>query len=127
MIKSPNGICHFCKDPENLMHLFVNCKLVDSVWTEIFQKINEFYEQNKIKTISKSENSIIVGISHRDDEINTIVNTILTTTKWMIWKEWNVAKYQKKKITKLKIINLIKSKSKTGNNIYTEMTNMFCI
>ena len=48
----------------------------------------------------------------------------------------NVAKYQKKKITKLKIINLIKSeisfifslaKSKTGNNIYTEMTNMFCI
>ena len=136
MNKSPNGGCHFCKDPENLMHLFVNCKLVDSVWTEIFQKINEFYEQNEIKTISKSENSIILGISHRDDQINAIVNTILTTTKWMIWKERNVAKYQKKKITKLKIINLIKSeisfifslaKSKTGNNIYTEMTNMFCI
>jgi hypothetical protein len=62
MNKSPNGGCHFCKDPENLMHLFVNCKLVDSVWTEIFQKINEFYEQNEIKTISKSENSIILGI-----------------------------------------------------------------
>ena len=54
----------------------------------------------------------------------------------MIWKERNVAKYQKKNITKLKIINLIKSEisfmfalanSKTGNNIYTEMTNMFCI
>ena len=136
MNKSPNGSCHFCKDPENLMHLFVNCKLVDNVWTEIFQKINEFFEQNKIKTISKSENSIILGISHRDDQLNAIVNTILTTTKWMIWKERNVAKYQKKKITKLKIINLIKSeisfifslaKSKTGNNIYTEMTNMFCI
>jgi hypothetical protein len=24
MNKSPNGGCHFCKDPENLMHLFVN-------------------------------------------------------------------------------------------------------
>ena len=59
MNKSPNGSCHFCKDPENLMHLFVSCKLVDSVWTEIFQKINEFYEQNEIKTIAKSENSII--------------------------------------------------------------------
>ena len=46
------------KDPENVMHLFVNYKLVDSVWTEIFQKINEFYEQNEIKTISKLENSI---------------------------------------------------------------------
>jgi hypothetical protein len=46
------------------------------VWTEIFQKIYEFYEQNEIKTISKSENSIILGISHRDDQINAIVNTI---------------------------------------------------
>jgi hypothetical protein len=81
MIKSPNGSCHFCKNPENLMHLFVDCKLVDSVWTEIFQKINEFNEQNESKTISKSENTIIVGISHRDDEINAIVNTVLTTTK----------------------------------------------
>jgi hypothetical protein len=69
MIKSPNGSCHFCKNPENLMHLFVDCKLV------------EFNEQNESKTISKSENTIIVGISHRDDEINAIVNTILTTTK----------------------------------------------
>jgi hypothetical protein len=38
------------KTPEKLVHLFVNCKLVDSVWTENFQKINEFYEQNEIKT-----------------------------------------------------------------------------
>ena len=83
------------------MHLFVNCKLVDSVWTENFQKINEFYEQNEIKTISKSENTIILGISHRDDEINAIVNTILTTPKWITWKERNVAKCQKKK----KILN----------------------
>jgi hypothetical protein len=63
------------------VHLFVDCKLVDSVWTEIFQKINEFNEQNESKTLSKSENTIIVGIRHRDDEINAIVNTILTTTK----------------------------------------------
>jgi hypothetical protein len=60
----------------------------------------------------------------------------LTAPKWIIWKERNVAKYQKKKNTKLKIINLIKSeisfifyltKSKTGNNIYKEMTNIFRI
>jgi hypothetical protein len=74
-----------------------------------FPKINEFYKQNEIKTISKSENSIILGISHRDDQINALVNTILTTTMWKIWKEQDVAKYQKKNITKLKIINLIKS------------------
>jgi hypothetical protein len=64
------------------MHLFVNCKLVDSVCTEIFQKINEFYEQNEIKTISKSENSIILEISHRDDHINAItLSTNLQLTK----------------------------------------------
>jgi hypothetical protein len=34
---------------------------------------------------------------------------MILTTKWIIWKEENVAKYQKKKITKSKIINLIKS------------------
>jgi hypothetical protein len=96
MNKSPNGSYHICKDPENLRHLFINCKLVVSVWAEIFQKINEFYVQIEIKTISKSENTIILRISHRDDEINAIVNTILTT-KWIIWKERNVAKYQKKK------------------------------
>ena len=85
------------------MHLFVNCKLADSVWTKIFQKINEFYEQNEIKTISKSENTIILGISHRNDEINAIVNTILTTTKWIIWKERNVANTKRKKILNWKL------------------------
>jgi hypothetical protein len=55
----------------------------------------------------------------------------LTTTQWIIWKEQHVTKYQKNKtISKLKIINLIKSEislifslaeSKTG------MTNIFCI
>jgi hypothetical protein len=71
----------YLKEKYCIMHLFVDCKLVDSVWTEIFQKINEFNEQNESKTLSKSENTIIVGIRHRDDEINAIVNTILTTTK----------------------------------------------
>jgi len=81
------------------MHLFVNCKFVDSMWTEIFQNINEFYEQNEIKTISKSDKTIILGISHRDDEINAIVKTIVTTTKWINWKEPNAAQYQTKKNT----------------------------
>jgi hypothetical protein len=58
------------RDADKLIHM----KTVR--WTEIFQKINEFYEQNEIKTISKSENSIILGISHRDDQINAIVNTV---------------------------------------------------
>ena len=59
MNKSPNGSCHFCKDTENVIHIFVSCKLVDSVWTEIVQEINELYVKSEIQTISKSENTII--------------------------------------------------------------------
>ena len=51
----------------------------------------------KLNLYQNQKNTIILGISHRDDEIKAIVNTILTTTKWIIWKERNVAKYQKKK------------------------------
>lgn len=69
-------------------------------------KINDFYVQNEIQIIPKSENTIILGIIYRDNDINSIVNMILTTTKWFFWKERNVAKYQKKEITKLKIIKL---------------------
>jgi hypothetical protein len=53
----------------------------------MFNNKNEFYLQNEIQSTSKSENTIILGISHRDDEIKAIVNVILTTTKWIIWKE----------------------------------------
>ena len=51
----------------------------------------------KLNLYQNQKNTIILGISHRDDEIKAIVNTILTTTRWIIWKERNVAKYQKKK------------------------------
>ena len=49
MTKSPNGSCHFCIAPANLMHLFVDCKLVDSVSTEIFQKSMNFMNKMKLK------------------------------------------------------------------------------
>jgi hypothetical protein len=76
----------------------------------MFNNKNEFYLQNEIQSTSKSENTIILGISHRDDEIKAIVNVILTTTKWIIWKERKMLQNTKKKdITKLKTINLSNS------------------
>jgi hypothetical protein len=58
------------------MHLFVNCKLVDSVWTENFQKINEFYEQNEIKTISKSEPVLLLARENMN-EISLLIKLII--------------------------------------------------
>ena len=37
------------------------------------------------------------------------VNTILLSTKYFIWKERNVVKYQKKAMSKIRIINLLKN------------------
>ena len=88
----------------------------------------EFNVNKYNQTISKSENTKIFGKSHGDDEINAIVHTILTTTNMIIWKERNVANYQKKNLTKLKIIKLIKSEisfifslaeSKTRKDIFS--------
>ena len=57
---------------------------MDNVWTGISSKqIHEFCVQKEINTISNSENKIILGVSHRHDELNAIVNTILTTKKYI--------------------------------------------
>ena len=36
-------ILSFCKENETLLHLFVHCKFVDSVWIEVFDKFNDFF------------------------------------------------------------------------------------
>jgi hypothetical protein len=35
---SLNGSCHFCKENETLLHLFVHYRFVDSLWIEVFGK-----------------------------------------------------------------------------------------
>ena len=45
---SLNGSCHFCKEKETLLHLFVHFKFVDSVWIEVFDKFNDLFLRNLI-------------------------------------------------------------------------------
>jgi hypothetical protein len=47
---------------------------VDSVWTEIFQKINEFYEQNEIKNYNNVlERSVYLVIYNTVTQINLFI------------------------------------------------------
>ena len=59
--------------------------------------------------MEKSEKKICLGIFYKDlKKIAKFVNNILLSTKYFIWKERNVVKYQKKAMSKIRIINLLK-------------------
>ena len=124
---SLNGSCHFCKENETLLHLFVHCKFVDSVWIEVFDKFNDFFLRKFNILAEKSEKNICLGIFDKD------LNTILLSTKYFIWKERNVVKYQKKAMTmsKIRIINLLKNELSFlsaiyDDNTFIELKNSFC-
>jgi hypothetical protein len=107
---SLNGSCHFCKEKETLLHLFVHCRFVDSLWIEVFGKFNDFFLRKFNILAEKFEKNICLGIFYKDlKKIAKFVNTILLSTKYFIWKERNVVKYQKKAMSKIRIINLLKN------------------
>ena len=131
-----NGKCHFCNEKESLFHLFIYCKLVEDVWREIFEKIREFCSKLNIQKLQKSETSIIFGVINADASYTQILDTVLLITKWVIWKTRNIAKYQKKGISKLVILNMIKHemqfllkyfKPNTKIEAFSTMCDIFCI
>ena len=82
---SLNGSCHFCKEKETVLHLFVHCKFVDSVWIEVFDKFNDVFFRKFNILAEKSEKNICLGIFDKDlKKIAKFVNTILFFTKYFI-------------------------------------------
>ena len=63
---SLNGSCHFCKEKETLLHLFVHCRFVDSFWIEVFGKFNDFFLRKFNILAEKSEKNICLGIFYKD-------------------------------------------------------------
>jgi hypothetical protein len=59
MSLSLNGSCHFCKEKETLLHLFLHWKFVDSVWIESFDKFNDFFLR-KFNILAKNLEKIYV-------------------------------------------------------------------
>jgi hypothetical protein len=55
--------------------------------------------------VEKSEKKVCLGIFYKDlKKIAKFVNNILLSTKYFIWKERNVVKYQKKAMRKLELL-----------------------
>jgi hypothetical protein len=64
MNKSPNGGCHFCKDPENLMHLFLTVNWWIVCGQKFSNKSRNFMNKMKLKLyqIRKFDNLILFPV-----------------------------------------------------------------
>ena len=91
-----------------------------------------FFLENLIYWRKNLKKNICLGIFYKDlKKIAKFVNTILLSTKYFIWKERNVVKYQKKAMSKFRIINLLKNELSFLSAIYDddtfiELKNPFC-
>ena len=80
--------------------------------------------------VIKSERFILFGIVDSESDLAVAINTFLTMVKLVIWRDRNIVKYQKKTITKQKIINSVKNEvtflfdhayQTTGKVLFTEI------
>jgi hypothetical protein len=91
-----------------------------------------FFLENLLYWRKNLKKSICLGIFYKGlKKIAKFVNTILLFTKYFIWKERNVVKYQKKAMSKIRIINLLKNELSFLSAIYVddtfiELKNSFC-
>ena len=84
-----------------------------------------FFLENLLYWRKNLKKSICLGIFYKGlKKIAKFVNTILLFTKYFIWKERNVVKYQKKAMSKIRIriSNLLKTELSFLSAIYDDDT-----
>ncbi len=89
-----DGFCKLCTvDEETVEHMFYECDLVDRVWVEIDRVIKEVWKVNCVRL-----KDIIFCLTHaeKDNNVNMILEFIIMSTKWIIWKRRNLTKYEDK-------------------------------
>ena len=108
-----DGLCVLCKeDKENLEHILINCKQVNSVWKNIEVLIRQF-----IDTISLDRVIILGGLRQSENSNVSIINMILSITRWMIWKRRCTTKYENEEVTINELEEQIKNEIYCHTNI----------
>ncbi len=91
-IGQSNGICSRCGiEEEDLEHLLYMCECNENIWSIVEQWVKDFDDDIKI-----SLNVIILGYRSKDGNINdntNLINMIIDSVKWKIWKWRNDIKY----------------------------------
>ena len=123
LMNRSNGLCHMCNtEIETLTHLFFYCtfsnQLIDMIHANLYNN-PVFVTANQIWTID--EEKMILG-DITDNTIATIANTIILTTKWVIWKARNIKKFQNKTTSPLSAYTILKKLLKENISLYIKIT-----
>jgi hypothetical protein len=103
-MKVSDGKCKLCGvEMEDIIHLLYECETIGNIW----QYINTLCKQ--ISEVSINEASVMLGMQNvEDSNINELIDFILLTTKWEIWKRRNVIIHQDKWIDDCSLLQIIK-------------------
>ena len=96
LMKKSDGLCTFCKlHEETLSHLFYSCQIDSTIWEKINSIIRPLF--NLPPNYSLEEIQIMFGAFdlNKYKEQQQIINLMILTTKWWIWKTKNIIKFQK--------------------------------
>jgi len=93
-----NGVCKLCtEEQETLDHLLFKCSRTKSVWDKMQGLIQGLIMH------TWEINCVHISLGVMDNEINEkekeIVNMIIFSTKWMLWKNRNENRYEGKQCT----------------------------
>ena len=89
-----DGFCKLCSiEVETIEHLFYECELVENIWAIISDITTEIWNEK-----ADSLKSVIFGQIQKeiDHDISQILEFIIISTKWIIWKRRNKLKYDEK-------------------------------
>ncbi len=116
-MKRSNGLCIFCDiEMETVEHLFCDCELIEMTWATISKLCKELWNIScdSVKRICLIDLDEIVN---NDNNAKNVVEYIIMSTKWIVWKRRNLLKYEDIWIndsdTKDWVINYLKQRTKT--------------
>ncbi len=89
-----DGTCCLCgSEEETLMHMLVECEMVEDFWVTVIRLIRKHANQ-----FQYSDGRVILGCTNlnttmsRDEQ--TLANTIILNAKWIVWKRRCIQRYE---------------------------------
>ena len=81
-----DGLCKLCSGGlENLEHLLYNCIRLDDIWQKLSRRLNLNFDTY----IALNYKTIIVGDLSLSNDVNQIVDMLISILKWEIWLRRN--------------------------------------
>ena len=103
-----NGLCKICQnDTESIEHLFFECQSIKDIWDML---------KNSVRTKTGMDiqlctlDTILFNV-HGMENYSVYINTLISSTLWIIWKRRNKCKFE----------NILETLDSTNNKIKREL------